>query len=98
MARQVEAAQAFVEQLCYQIQCGANVKEIGGLCAMGKVECTRALEFCAREASQIFGGNSFIRGGKGELVERISREVRVQVVGGGSEEVLVDLAARMAKL
>lgn len=98
MARKVEAVQAFLEQISFQIQNGASVKEIGTLAALGKVEATQALEFCAREASQILGGNSFVRGGKGEIVERIAREVRVQVVGGGSEEVLIDLAARMSKL
>ncbi len=40
-----------------------------------KVEATTTLEFCARTAAQIFGGNSYVRGGPGERVERIYREV-----------------------
>ncbi len=63
-----------------------------------KVECTSAFEFCAREASQILGGASYLRQGKGALVERLVRELRVAVVGGGSEEILLDLAMRQAKL
>ena len=33
------------------------------------------IEYCAREACQILGGNSYIRGGIGDKVERIYREV-----------------------
>jgi len=41
------------------------------------VAATKELEFCAREASQCLGGNSYIRGsGFGDRVERIYREVR----------------------
>ena len=74
------------------------MKAFGAQRIHAKVECTSALEYCAREASQVFGGNSFIRGGKGQLVERLAREVRVSVVGGGSEEVMLDLAMRMSKI
>lgn len=52
---------------------------------------TRCMEFCAREAIQILGGAGFIRGSN---AERIYREVRVHAIGGGSEEILKDLAAR----
>jgi len=55
-------------------------------------------EYCAREASQILGGNSFLRSGVGEKVERLYREVRVNAIGGGSEEILYDLAMKQAKL
>jgi alkylation response protein AidB-like acyl-CoA dehydrogenase len=49
-----------------------------------------------REASQIFGGLAYTRGGQGEKVERLYREVRVMAIGGGSEEVMLDLAMRQA--
>lgn len=58
---------------------------------MLKVDATLTMEFCAREASQIMGGASYIRGCR---VERIYREVRVNAIGGGSEEILRDFAAR----
>lgn len=98
MARRVEAAQAVVDQLAFSMIHGAGPAEIGGPMALAKVECTSALEYCGREASQIFGGNSFVRGGKGRLVERVVREIRVSVVGGGSEEVMLDLAMNMSKI
>ena len=48
----------------------------------------------SREASQILGGNSIIREGQGQLVERLSREVRAMAIPGGSEEILLDFAMR----
>jgi len=51
-----------------------------------------------KEASQILGGNSYIRGGWGTKIERLYREVRVNAISGGSEEILLDLATRQAKL
>ena len=41
------------------------------------------MEYCAREAAQIFGGLSYSRGGQGEKVERLNREVRAMAIPGG---------------
>lgn len=98
MARRIEAAQAVVDQLAFSMAQGAGPVEIGGPMALAKVECTSAAEYCVREASQVFGGASFVRGGTGRLVERLAREIRVSVVGGGSEEVMLDLAMNMSKI
>ena len=43
-------------------------------------------------------GNSYIRGGPGERVERLSREVRAYAVPGGSEEILLDLSVRQVSV
>ncbi|GCL61967.1 acyl-CoA dehydrogenase family protein [Pseudaquabacterium pictum] len=59
--------------------------------AMAKVESTRCMQFCADSAVQILGGMGFMRGTKSE---RIYREVKVMMIGGGSEEIMKDLAAR----
>ncbi|MEO0908738.1 MAG: acyl-CoA dehydrogenase family protein, partial [Pseudomonadota bacterium] len=40
---------------------------------------------------QILGGASYVTGSR---VERIYREVRVMAIGGGSEEIMYDLASR----
>ena len=98
MSRLIEANHALLEQISYQMTRGAPSKSLSGLIAMTKVQCTKTMELCAREASQIFGGASFIRGGVGEKVERLYREVRVNAIGGGSEEILLDLGMRMARL
>ena len=47
------------------------------------------------EGVQIFGGAGFMRGAK---VERIYREVRVNAIGGGAEEIMRDLASRQMGL
>ena len=56
------------------------------------------MEFCAREASQILGGKSYLRSGPGERIERIYREVRVMAIGGGSEEIMLELFTKTARL
>merc|ERR1712032_695050 len=42
---------------------------------------------------QVFGGAGYTRTGKGQRVERIYREVRVFAIGGGSEEIMLNLAS-----
>lgn len=63
--------------------------------AMAKVQASQTMEYCAREASQILGGASYIHGNR---IERFYREVRVNAIGGGSEEIMRDLAARQYRL
>jgi alkylation response protein AidB-like acyl-CoA dehydrogenase len=65
---------------------------LGGQFAGLKVLAGQVLEFVNREAQQTMGGLGYARGGRGARVEQISRDLRVMVVGGGSEEILVDLA------
>ena len=69
---------------------------MGGDFARIKVHTARMLEFCVREAQQILGGIGYSKGGRGGRVEQISRDVRVMVVGGGSDEILTDLAIKQA--
>ena len=57
---------------------------------MMKNQATQTMAFCASEAVQIFGGAGFMRGIK---VERIYREVKVNAIGGGTEEIMKDLAS-----
>merc|ERR1712085_49755 len=67
--------------------------KLGGHIALLKVQCTKTCEFVAREAVQIFGGAGYTRSGKGEKVERAYREVRAFAIPGGSEEIMLNLAA-----
>jgi alkylation response protein AidB-like acyl-CoA dehydrogenase len=96
MAMRVESTHALIEQIAYRMQNKAPARELGGQLALCKVLSTRTMSYCANQAGQIFGGNAFVRGGKGAVVERVYREVRVNAVGGGSEEILLDLATRQA--
>ncbi len=88
MARQIEATQAWVDLCAWQNREG---KAKPADFAMLKVQATRMLEAVAREAAQVLGGASYLKGSK---VERIYREVRVNAIGGGSEEIMLDLAGR----
>merc|ERR1711972_494940 len=62
--------------------------------ALLKVQCTKVFEYCARDSAQVLGGLSYTRGGQGEKVERLNREVRAMAVPGGSEEIMLDLGVR----
>jgi alkylation response protein AidB-like acyl-CoA dehydrogenase len=99
MARQIEASYAWLEALIWQAQeMGENeaMLKLGGAIAGLKAQSTTTFEFCAREASQIFGGLSYTRGGQGGKVERLYRDVRAYAIPGGSEEIMLDLSIRQA--
>jgi acyl-CoA dehydrogenase len=92
MVRQINASTAYLEMCAWRVM---NGEVPAADLALLKVQATLTLEFCAREAMQILGGNGYMRGSR---VERIYREVRVNAIGGGSEEILRDLAARQLGL
>jgi len=88
MTRRIHATNSYIQVLSRQIQLG---NEDAAAIALLKVQSSETMEFCAREAMQIMGGVSYMRGSR---VERIYREVRVNAIGGGSEEIMRDLATR----
>ena len=92
MSAKIDATEAYLNQICWAVNEGPMpVAEI----SKAKFFASRALEFCASEAMQIFGGAGYLRG---NLVERVYREVKVIAIGGGSEEIMRDLAARQMGL
>jgi alkylation response protein AidB-like acyl-CoA dehydrogenase len=99
MARQIEASYNWLENLIYQCNVMNETEamlKLGGAIAGLKAQATVTFEFCAREASQIFGGLSYSRGGQGGKVERLYRDVRAYAIPGGSEEIMLDLSIRQA--
>ncbi|KAI8058621.1 acyl-CoA dehydrogenase/oxidase [Syncephalis plumigaleata] len=70
--------------------------QVGGPIALLKVQITQTFEYCAREASQIFGGLAYTRGGQGGKVERLYREVRAYAIPAGSEEIMLDLGMKQS--
>ncbi|KAL9625000.1 MAG: hypothetical protein Q9160_000729 [Pyrenula sp. 1 TL-2023] len=99
MARQIEASYNWLENLIYQCQQMDQtlaMLKLGGAIAGLKAQSTTTFEFCAREASQIFGGLSYSRGGQGGKVERLYRDVRAYAIPGGSEEIMLDLSIRQS--
>ncbi len=92
MSARIDMIESYLNQVCWMInECELPVEQICKL----KFSATRALEFCAGEAMQILGGAGFIRGNP---VERFYREVKVMAIGGGSEEIMRDLAVRQMGL
>lgn len=97
MTRLVESQHAWIESLVHQLNQlsgSEGAALLGGQTALLKAHCGITLEFVAREAVQIMGGLGYTRGGIGERVERIWREVKSVSIPGGSEEVMLDLAVR----
>jgi len=92
MSAKIDVTEAYLNQICWQINEGEM--PVAEICK-AKFFCTKALEFCASEAMQIFGGAAYLRGNP---VERIYREVKVMAIGGGSEEIMRDLAVRQMGL
>ncbi|KAG7055797.1 acyl-CoA dehydrogenase domain-containing protein [Colletotrichum scovillei] len=95
MARYIESHWAWLEQIAYHAHTtGSMGTELASRIAMAKIHGGRLLELANRDAQQIFGGAGYQRGGVGARVEQISRDLRVNIVGGGSEEIITDLAVR----
>lgn len=92
MSARIDAAEAYMNQICWLINEGEHpVAEI----SKAKFLSTKMLEFVASEAMQILGGAGYLRGNR---VERAYREVKVMAIGGGSEEIMRDLAVRQMGL
>lgn len=88
MIQRLKAAYAFLDILVWRFQRGET--PVADL-ALLKVQATTTLEHCARESLQVLGGRAYTGDNR---VERIYREARIFVIGGGSEEILRDLAAK----
>jgi len=88
MKQKLNATQAYI-RVCNESM-AAGIPNPGDI-ALLKVQASEVMEYCAREALQILGGIGFMRGSR---AERIYREVRVNAIGGGSEEIMRDLATR----
>ncbi|TNY17247.1 putative acyl-CoA dehydrogenase [Rhodotorula diobovata] len=93
MARVIEAQQAWLESIVYasdRLPHDLANQRLGGTTALLKAHCGITLELVAREAVQVLGGIGHTRGGVGERVERIRRDVRGITIPGGSEEIMLD--------
>jgi acyl-CoA dehydrogenase len=60
-----------------------------------KNHATQTMQFCADQGVQILGGMGFMRG---TTCERMYREVKVMMIGGGAEEIMKELASRQLGL
>ena len=88
MSARIDAMDAYLNQVAEIMNTSDRpVAEISKL----KFFCSGHLEWCAGQAMQIMGGAGYLRG---HAVERIYRDVKVMAIGGGSEEIMKDLAMK----
>ncbi|MDA8262287.1 MAG: acyl-CoA dehydrogenase family protein [Actinomycetota bacterium] len=92
MARQVAVATTFVHQVVEDYAAGASDR---ARIAMAKNTAVYALDFVSQEAVQLHGGAGFMRGTE---VERHYRDARVMGIGGGTNEIMNEIIARMLGL
>jgi acyl-CoA dehydrogenase len=93
MQMRIASTQAWLDAVTEMADAGKLESDphcVAQVCML-KNHATQAMQFCADQAVQILGGMGFMRGTKSE---RIYREVKVMMIGGGAEEIMKDLAAR----
>ena len=91
MQTRVHAARAMAYDTAWKLtESPREPRHIAQL-AMLKNFATDTMQFCADAAVQTLGGAGFIRGTR---AERVYREAKVMQIGGGSTEIMKDLAAR----
>ena len=69
---------------------------LAGQTAQVKAHSGIILEKVVSQAIQIMGGLGLTKGGRGERLERIWRDVKAITIPGGSEDILLDLSIRRA--
>ncbi len=95
MQMRIASTQAWVNAVADRADAGDTGPDWVAQVCMLKNHATQTMQFCADQAVQILGGMGFMRGIKSE---RIYREVKVMMIGGGAEEIMKDLAARQLGL
>jgi acyl-CoA dehydrogenase len=91
MKMRLESTRAWVQAVTAQADDGVmDADWVAQVCLL-KNHATQTMQFCADQAVQILGGMGFMRGTQSE---RIYREVKVMMIGGGAEEIMKELAAR----
>mmetsp|Transcript_22751 Transcript_22751/g.26731 ORF Transcript_22751/g.26731 Transcript_22751/m.26731 type:complete len:404 (+) Transcript_22751:15-1226(+) len=91
MATQCATSRAYLHYVADAYKEDGNADNIVQDICMLKNAATDCMHFCADGAVQTMGGAGFIRG---HAVERLYREVKVMQIGGGSTEIMKELAAK----
>lgn len=89
MHRQVEVARTYTHHVVDRHLAGEDVIAEAALAKQTAVECST---YVCHEAVQLHGGTGYMHGSE---VERHYRDARILPIGGGTTEVLTDLAARL---
>ena len=95
MQMRISSTQAWLDAVTTRADAGDMGADWVAQVCMLKNHATQTMQFCADQAVQILGAMGFMRGTKSE---RIYREVKVMMIGGGAEEIMKELAARQLDL
>jgi acyl-CoA dehydrogenase len=91
MRMHIQASRALLSDITTRFENHpADADTVADLCLL-KNHATQTMQFCADAAVQTLGGMGYMRGTRSE---RIYREVKVMMIGGGAEEIMKELAAR----
>ena len=97
MKMRIESTRAWLDAVTARADAGERgdksakgAEWVAQVCLL-KNHATQTMQLCADQAVQILGGMGFMRGTKSE---RIYREVKVMMIGGGTEEIMKELASR----
>ena len=90
MARRIEVARVYTRSVAARAAAGEDflVKEA----CFAKNTAVECGEWVAHEAVQLFGGMGYMRGCE---IERQYRDMRILAIGGGTDEILTGLAAKL---
>lgn len=95
MQMRMASTQVWCDALADRADAGDQSPDWVAAVCMLKNHATQTMQFCADQAVQILGGMGYMRGTRSE---RIYREVKVLMVGGGAEEIMKELAAKQLGL
>jgi len=92
MAMKIDAAKTLTYDIVYRMIQGLDPLNVHvARTSMAKITATDAMQFCADAAVQILGGMGYMQG---TASERIYRETKVLSIGGGTDEIMRNLASR----
>ncbi len=98
MKMRIESTKAWLSAVSARADSGNKADKgsewVAQVCLL-KNHATQTMQFCADQGVQILGGMGFMRG---TACERIYREVKVMTIGGGTQEIMKELASRQLGL
>lgn len=95
MKMRIESTRAWADAVAQRCDAGDEGADWVAQVCLLKNHATQTMQFCADQGVQILGGMGFMLG---TACERIYREVKVMMIGGGAEEIMKELASRQLGL
>ena len=91
MQMRIRSTEAWVDALGARVDAGDDGADWVAQVCLLKNHATQTMQFCADAAVQLLGAMGFMRG---TVSERLYREVKVMMIGGGAEDIMKELAAK----